>query len=182
MIDGKAKHSPTNDWDTNAVWVDAGRAIGVRKKNLRIARKNSRGIAVGPEGFGHHSSMRKRRTILVVGDSFCDVNAGPLPRLPEWGRNVVSPERILAQPGGAALNVACNLQRLRGDTALYSGIGEPLPRSPTSHGHHRLDRRFDSPPLTRCISGPGRDAFGDMLRVYLDSLGVRLIEARSGLL
>ena len=23
MIDGKAKHSPTNDWDTNAVWVDA---------------------------------------------------------------------------------------------------------------------------------------------------------------
>ena len=23
MIDGKAKHSPTNEWDTNAVWVDA---------------------------------------------------------------------------------------------------------------------------------------------------------------
>ncbi|EOD17291.1 hypothetical protein EMIHUDRAFT_244145 [Emiliania huxleyi CCMP1516] len=86
--------------------------------------------------------MRKRRTILVVGDSFCDVNAGPLPRLPEWGRNVVSPERILAQPGGAALNVACNLQRLRGDTALYSGIG--------------------------------RDAFGDLLRVHLDSLGLTL--------
>ena len=27
MIDGKAKHSPTNDWDTNAVWVDARRAM-----------------------------------------------------------------------------------------------------------------------------------------------------------
>ena len=27
MHDGKAKHSPTNDWDTkNAVWVDARRA------------------------------------------------------------------------------------------------------------------------------------------------------------
>ena len=32
MIDGKAKHSPTNDWDTNAVWVDAGRSQ--RKKDF----------------------------------------------------------------------------------------------------------------------------------------------------
>ena len=64
-----------------------------------------------------------RRTILVVGDSFCDVNAGPLNTLPQWGVNVVSPAPILAHPGGAALNVASWLQRLRGDTALFSGIG-----------------------------------------------------------
>ena len=32
MIDGKAKHSPTNDWDTNAVWVDAGRAMTVTQE------------------------------------------------------------------------------------------------------------------------------------------------------
>ena len=31
-IDGKAKHSPTNDWDTNAVWVDAGRAMTVTQE------------------------------------------------------------------------------------------------------------------------------------------------------
>ena len=29
LVDGKAKHSPTNDWDTNAVWVDARRAVTV---------------------------------------------------------------------------------------------------------------------------------------------------------
>ena len=28
-IDGKATHSPTNDWDTRAVWVDARRAMTV---------------------------------------------------------------------------------------------------------------------------------------------------------
>ena len=32
MIDGKAKHSPTNDWDTNAVWVDARRAMTVTQE------------------------------------------------------------------------------------------------------------------------------------------------------
>ena len=32
LIDGKAKHSPTNDWDTNAVWVDAGRAMTVTQE------------------------------------------------------------------------------------------------------------------------------------------------------
>ena len=30
--DRKAKHSPTNDWDTNAVWVDAGRAVTVTQE------------------------------------------------------------------------------------------------------------------------------------------------------
>ena len=64
-----------------------------------------------------------RRTVLVVGDSFCDVLAGPLASLPKWGVNVVSPSPILAQPGGAALNVACGLARLRGNTTLFSGIG-----------------------------------------------------------
>ena len=32
VIDGKAKHSPTNDWDTNAVWVDARRAMTVTQE------------------------------------------------------------------------------------------------------------------------------------------------------
>lgn len=64
-----------------------------------------------------------RCTILVVGDAFCDVNAGPLQQLPAWGTNTVSPEPILAHPGGAALNVASWLQRLRGDSSLFSGIG-----------------------------------------------------------
>ena len=37
------------------------------------------------------TSMRGgRRTILVVGD-LCDVNAGPLNTLPQWGVNAVSP-------------------------------------------------------------------------------------------
>ena len=31
-MDGKAKHSPTNDWDTNAVWVDARRAMTVTQE------------------------------------------------------------------------------------------------------------------------------------------------------
>ena len=32
LIDGKAKHSPTNEWDTNAVWVDARRAMTVAQE------------------------------------------------------------------------------------------------------------------------------------------------------
>lgn len=69
--------------------------------------------------------MRDQRdcTVLVVGDAFCDVNAGPLPGLPQWGCNVISPGAIAAMPGGGALNVACGLQRLRGSTALFTGIG-----------------------------------------------------------
>ena len=63
------------------------------------------------------------RDILVIGDAFCDVNAGPLPKLPQWGVNVVSPQPICAMPGGAALNVASWLQRLRGGVTLYTGIG-----------------------------------------------------------
>ena len=86
-------------------------------------------------------------TILVVGDAFCDVNAGPLTALPTWGRNTISPEAIVAHPGGAALNVASNLQRLRGEasTMLFTGIGQ--------------------------------DAFGAMLRSHCANLGVRLLEA-----
>jgi len=29
---GKAKHSPTNDWDTNAVWVDARQMMTVTQE------------------------------------------------------------------------------------------------------------------------------------------------------
>ena len=64
-----------------------------------------------------------RRSVLVVGDSFCDVNAGPLPHLPQWGRNVISPQAIAAHPGGAALNVASNLARLGVPVTLFTGIG-----------------------------------------------------------
>ena len=31
-MDGKAKRSRTNDWDTSAVWVDAGRAVTVTQE------------------------------------------------------------------------------------------------------------------------------------------------------
>jgi sugar/nucleoside kinase (ribokinase family) len=66
----------------------------------------------------------KSRRVLVVGDAFCDVNAGPLPQLPRWGCNTISPEPILAQAGGAALNVACGLSRLGVATSLYTGLGK----------------------------------------------------------
>jgi len=62
-------------------------------------------------------------TVLVVGDSFVDVHAGPLGSLPTWGTNTVSPAPIEALPGGAALNVAASLQRLGIGTTLFSGIG-----------------------------------------------------------
>ena len=64
-----------------------------------------------------------RATVLVVGDSFVDVHAGPIDALPSWGTNTVSPSPIVALPGGAALNVASGLHRLRGNTVLFSGIG-----------------------------------------------------------
>ena len=64
-----------------------------------------------------------RRSMLVVGDAFADVIAGPLSNLPMWGRNTVSPGAIEAQPGGAAVNVASGLHCLRGDTYLFTGIG-----------------------------------------------------------
>ena len=44
--------------------------------------------------------------ILILGDTFVDVTAGPLASLPTWGGNTISPSRIAAFPGGAALNVA----------------------------------------------------------------------------
>ena len=37
--DRKAKHSPTNDWDTNAVWIDAGR--GGRERNVHTGKQIS---------------------------------------------------------------------------------------------------------------------------------------------
>ena len=70
------------------------------------------------------SSPPPPHRILVVGDAFVDVHAGPLADLPTWGTNTVSPEPIAAMPGGAALNVASWLQRLLGGgVVLYTGIG-----------------------------------------------------------
>ena len=68
-------------------------------------------------------AAEQRPRILVVGDSFVDVHAGPISSLPTWGTNTVSEEAIVALPGGAALNVASNLQRLGGRPMLFSGIG-----------------------------------------------------------
>ena len=62
--------------------------------------------------------------ILVVGDAFVDVCAGPLPSLPTWGSNTISPMPIVALPGGSAINVASWLHRLRGKTKVYTGIGQ----------------------------------------------------------
>ena len=86
--------------------------------------------------------------ILVVGDAFVDVLAGPLPSLPSLGTNVVSPEPIAALPGGAALNVACNLRRL----------ANPARR-------------------VTLFTGLGRDAFSEVPRSHCAKLGVNLIEA-----
>jgi sugar/nucleoside kinase (ribokinase family) len=108
------------------------------------------------------------RTILVVGDAFCDVNAGPLTTLPRWGTNTVSPEPILAHPGGAALNVASWLQRLRGgNVALFTGIGRDafgdlLRLHLSSFGVRLLEAASDSTaPTGVCmvLSGPEDRAF-----------------------
>ena len=61
--------------------------------------------------------------VLVVGDTFVDVLAGPIAQLPAWGHAVASSKPIEVLPGGCALNVASSLARLRGCAALYSGIG-----------------------------------------------------------
>ena len=42
MIDGKAKHSPTNDWDTNAVWVDARQMMTTRTSDTTENRHTNR--------------------------------------------------------------------------------------------------------------------------------------------
>jgi hypothetical protein len=34
--------------------------------------------------------------ILVIGDSFVDVCAGPLDKMPDWGGDVASPDPIMA--------------------------------------------------------------------------------------
>ena len=90
-----------------------------------------------------------RSTVLVVGDSFVDVLAGPLPNLPTFGTNTVSPEPIAALPGGSALNVACNLQRLRGGTALFTGVGRD------AFGEIQvLDRESDFGPQAPTLARP----------------------------
>ena len=101
-----------------------------------VATDADAGVGVGVGRGGTH--------ILVVGDTFVDVAAGPLSEMPPWGHAVVSPDPIRALPGGCALNVASSLSRLcSGRTAaLYSGIGN--------------------------------DAFGAIPRRHLNQLGVQL--------
>ena len=72
---------------------------------------------------GTGAAQEPPTAVLVVGDSFVDVHAGPLGSLPTWGTNTISPAPIEALPGGAALNVATSLQRLGVGTTLFSGIG-----------------------------------------------------------
>ena len=62
--------------------------------------------------------------VLVLGDTFVDIHAGPFHNLPTWGTDTSSPSPIEAVPSGAALNVASALQRLRGGTTLYTGVGQ----------------------------------------------------------
>ncbi|EOD11109.1 hypothetical protein EMIHUDRAFT_214924 [Emiliania huxleyi CCMP1516] len=50
----KAKHSPTKDWDTNAVWVDAGRAVTANKLLSLVFVFDGRSVLLGlkKRGFG----------------------------------------------------------------------------------------------------------------------------------
>jgi sugar/nucleoside kinase (ribokinase family) len=88
-----------------------------------------------------------RPRVLVVGDTFVDVLAGPLPSIPAWGGAVVSPNPIQAVAGGCGHNVAAALVRLggRGSAALYSGVG--------------------------------RDAFGQLSLRHMQEVGVPLLAA-----
>eukprot|EP00038_Savillea_parva_P026033 m.50914 g.50914 ORF g.50914 m.50914 type:complete len:485 (-) comp7271_c0_seq1:148-1602(-) len=61
--------------------------------------------------------------VLVVGDVFVDILAGPLERLPMWGKDTYSPLPITAVPGGSAQNTATGLASLGIDTQLYSAVG-----------------------------------------------------------
>ena len=49
--------------------------------------------------------------VIVLGDAFVDILAGPLASLPRWGADVECPS-ISQLPGGSALNVAVHLGAL----------------------------------------------------------------------
>jgi sugar/nucleoside kinase (ribokinase family) len=49
--------------------------------------------------------------VIVLGDAFVDILAGPLASLPRWGADVECPS-ISQLPGGSALNVAVQLGTL----------------------------------------------------------------------
>jgi sugar/nucleoside kinase (ribokinase family) len=49
--------------------------------------------------------------VIVLGDAFVDILAGPLASLPRWGADVECPA-ISQLPGGSALNVAVHLGTL----------------------------------------------------------------------
>jgi sugar/nucleoside kinase (ribokinase family) len=49
--------------------------------------------------------------VIILGDAFVDILAGPLASLPRWGADVECPA-ISQLPGGSALNVAVHLGTL----------------------------------------------------------------------
>ena len=53
--------------------------------------------------------------VLVLGDAFVDIVAGPLESLPRWGADVEAPT-VCQLAGGSALNVAVHLGFLSKDT------------------------------------------------------------------
>ena len=63
----KAKHSPTNDWDTNAVWVDAGRAVTVTTQGRSDTQNHkTRHSANGAQrGIGRSTNSLFIRTCVL---------------------------------------------------------------------------------------------------------------------
>ena len=60
--------------------------------------------------------------VIVIGDAFVDILAGPLESLPRWGADVECPE-ISQLAGGSALNVAVHLGTLCQGVAKCSFFG-----------------------------------------------------------
>jgi sugar/nucleoside kinase (ribokinase family) len=60
--------------------------------------------------------------VIVLGDAFVDILAGPLASLPRWGADVECPA-ISQLPGGSALNVAVHLGTLCNGNAVCSFHG-----------------------------------------------------------
>eukprot|EP00041_Stephanoeca_diplocostata_P030258 m.910417 g.910417 ORF g.910417 m.910417 type:complete len:237 (-) comp23722_c0_seq5:298-1008(-) len=61
--------------------------------------------------------------VLVIGDAFVDIVAGPLESLPvTWGTDTFSPQPILQLAGGSAQNTASGLAALGTDTTFFTGM------------------------------------------------------------